>query len=871
MVATLLLVSFHAASASAAAGWQDPGINWRGAWSSSASYAIDDAVSFNGSSYIAIAANSNAEPDISPAAWNLLAAQGSTGPQGATGPTGPQGPQGPTGASPFSVNGTSVYYQSGDVGIGTSTPNGLLTLQGGGLNLNAGSNAAEQVTYSDRVGIGIAVPYVKPTAATSAIAFDLAPTLGATNFTGNTGVAWIDICDAISTCSNTGNTTYESLRLGIMQDGVGHIDMVGTGVGSVHNLNLLTNGGNLGIGLTTLSDSGFVYTLEINGTANNGIPAVAILSNGVTKEILGREKTAGTFFTGDSAGDNLFWATSGKMLFGSNGVGVPTMSITSGSPGNVGIGTTSPAARLDISGAIAISGTPVINSSGQWVGSPTGLVGPAGPPGATGATGPQGVQGPAGASPFSLNGTSAYYQSGNLGIGTTAPATLLQVYGDKEAVRLGTNSNNKSYIGFEYYSPGAYDRAQVGYSPTTYGADLGYAYLWGAPARGIGLTVNNNSVPSLYANSSGNVGIGTTSPAAKLDIYGALDISGAPVINSSGQWVGSPTGLIGPAGPAGPAGAAGPQGSVGPAGPQGPQGPAGPSAPSPLQIALLHWYPANTVTTFSLGTSVLNGPQAVAFDGESMWISVIDANAVVRLHVPDGAIMSTTSLPNSLSVRGLAYDGANVWGVGYASGGASPLAVQFSGVTGAILATYPTGNGPSAIAFDGTNLWIANTVDQTITIMSTAGSVISTLSIAANGFAFDGTYMWVDSPPNVLYKLAKTGSIAGGPFTVGNSPAGIAFDGAGIWVANSADNTVSRVRNDGTVLGAYSVGVSPTSLAFDGSHMWVTCHSSGSSVYELSLSGTVIGQYTGYWPAGIAFDGARYVGCQQLLRNRMPR
>ena len=60
----------------------------------------------------------------------------------------------------------------------------------------------------------------------------------------------------------------------------------------------------------------------------------------------------------------------------------------------------------------------------------------------------------------------------------------------------------------------------------------------------------------------------------------SVSISGVGVvINSAGQWVGSPTGLQGPQGPAGADGAVGlqgPPGEAGPAGPQGPQGPVGP-------------------------------------------------------------------------------------------------------------------------------------------------------------------------------------------------------------------------------------------------------------------------------------------------------
>ena len=49
-------------------------------------------------------------------------------------------------------------------------------------------------------------------------------------------------------------------------------------------------------------------------------------------------------------------------------------------------------------------------------------------------------------------------------------------------------------------------------------------------------------------------------------------VNGFPVIGAAGQWVGSPTGLVGPIGPIGPVGPMGPGGGIGPTGPQGPPG-----------------------------------------------------------------------------------------------------------------------------------------------------------------------------------------------------------------------------------------------------------------------------------------------------------
>jgi hypothetical protein len=66
----------------------------------------------------------------------------------------------------------------------------------------------------------------------------------------------------------------------------------------------------------------------------------------------------------------------------------------------------------------------------------------------------------------------------------------------------------------------------------------------------------------------------------------SISINGATVIDATGNWVGSPTGLVGPTGPAGPAGPTGPAGAQGPAGPAGPAGPTGPQGPKVLRDQL---------------------------------------------------------------------------------------------------------------------------------------------------------------------------------------------------------------------------------------------------------------------------------------------
>ena len=61
------------------------GVSYKGAWSASTGYVANDAVFYNGSSYLALATSLASQPDVTPSAWALLAQGGATG---ATGPAG---------------------------------------------------------------------------------------------------------------------------------------------------------------------------------------------------------------------------------------------------------------------------------------------------------------------------------------------------------------------------------------------------------------------------------------------------------------------------------------------------------------------------------------------------------------------------------------------------------------------------------------------------------------------------------------------------------------------------------------------------------------------------------------------------------------
>lgn len=122
------------------------GLNWAGPWNALATYAIDDVVESQGSSYVAVEA---VPPGMPPTTgyWTLLASAGAAGPEGpagvagergapgADGREGPQGPPGPEGA-------TGAIGPAGPAPVVLPLPVGHAECPAGGAMIQSGAQAA---------------------------------------------------------------------------------------------------------------------------------------------------------------------------------------------------------------------------------------------------------------------------------------------------------------------------------------------------------------------------------------------------------------------------------------------------------------------------------------------------------------------------------------------------------------------------------------------------------------------------------------------------------------------------------------------------------------------------------------------------------
>jgi len=222
-----------------------------------------------------------------------------------------------------------------------------------------------------------------------------------------------------------------------------------------------------------------------------------------------------------------------------------------------------------------------------------------------------------------------------------------------------------------------------------------------------------------------------------------------------------------------------------------------------------------------------------------------------------GGVISIVTYPVGSGPGGIAFDGVNIW---VANSGSSVTKMLAS--TGATVGTYPVGLTPQGIAFDGVSIWVTNNGSNTVTkLLASTGATVGTYPVGSNphGIAFDGTNIWVaNSIGNSVTKLlASTGATVETVGGTGWGPWGIAFDGVNIWVANFHSNNVAKLlASTGALVGYYPVGSGPGGIAFDGVNIWVANSGSSSVTKLLASTGALVGTYpVGSNPGGIAFDG----------------
>ena len=229
---------------------------------------------------------------------------------------------------------------------------------------------------------------------------------------------------------------------------------------------------------------------------------------------------------------------------------------------------------------------------------------------------------------------------------------------------------------------------------------------------------------------------------------------------------------------------------------------------------------------------------------------------------------------------------------------------------GTVLGLTAVGTFATAVRSDGSDLWVANAVGNSVSrvrgsdaklletwlgatsasgVLVTMGrvfvagqsapgalyqiepsqtpgavtTVASNLGNFPNGITFDGARIWTANVGGSVSIVTPGLSV---PWTVTNVATGFAhlvgalYDGANVWVTDYGTGTLMKLDSAGAILQTVTVGSVPFFPIFDGTKIWVPNEGSNSVSVVRASSGAVLATLTGNGlsaPYSAAFDGER--------------
>jgi hypothetical protein len=394
------------------------------------------------------------------------------------------------------VNGLDIYYNDGNVGIGTATPKlnpnpgKFLTVFGG----SAGSGWVEVGTSSQTDNLG-----------------------GAFTF-NNTNIAGTDKRVAQISSLRRGADNVADLSFSVNN---------GNGTGSVMHIK---SDGNVGIGTTNPATS-----LDINKGIGEASPIITLSRGGVSKSRFAIANATDSILDGALTDDLCIRTEGGNIRFGTASATKTDMSILSS--GNVGIGTTTPNRKIHVHTDTAvtqqISCTSLIGGlalSHATMGHGTDLIGDLELSNAVGNL-----------KVFLTAEGESYFNGGNVGIGTTNPSGKLDVQGSNAngdvRLSIGNTSAAQDALTLLLLGNDEYPAGSAGFR--RYSSTHPKASVFDIANLEVGkhITFSTRSGVAeeerMRIDANGNVGIGTDSPGAELDVVGRVHFSKIPCSNNA--------------------------------------------------------------------------------------------------------------------------------------------------------------------------------------------------------------------------------------------------------------------------------------------------------------------------------------------------
>ena len=155
----------------------------------------------------------------------------------------------------------------------------------------------------------------------------------------------------------------------------------------------------------------------------------------------------------------------------------------------------------------------------------------------------------------------------------------------------------------------------------------------------------------------------------------------------------------------------------------------------------------------------------------------------------------------------------------------------------------PTGNSPTAIATGAGSVWVADSIDNSVTRIDPAGAnaVATPIPVGQEPSAIavgEGAVWVANTQDDTVSRIDPRSAAVTQTIPVGAGPTGIAAAGGAVWVANSLGGTVSRIDPEANrVEATIEIGEAPQGVTVAHGQVWVTVQASAAAPDAPALAG----------------------------------
>ena len=219
--------------------------------------------------------------------------------------------------------------------------------------------------------------------------------------------------------------------------------------------------------------------------------------------------------------------------------------------------------------------------------------------------------------------------------------------------------------------------------------------------------------------------------------------------------------------------------------------------------------------------SLTSTPTGLTVGSGSVWVVNGTAGSISRVDPGSDQVVTTTDVTQGSAGGSATVSAGSVWVV-YSNA----LIARVDPTAGRVLATGFAGATPTAIAFGAGSVWVANSLDNTVSrILPTTVSAFATQSVGRHpsGISVGEGAVWVaDEGDNTVTRI-DLASRSEATIPVGHGPTGIAVGDGAVWVANSDDGTIMKIDPAlRRVVATIRVGNRPTGVVTANGRVWVS-------------------------------------------------